>query len=77
VSVEDDGAGIPVDQREHVFERGARGSASQSTPGMGLGLYIVRVVAEAHGGLALVDDSDHGTRFVIDLPIVRPDGDEG
>ena len=76
VSIEDDGPGIPADQREHVFERGARGSASQSTPGMGLGLYIVRVVAEAHGGLAFVDDSESGTRFVLDLPIVRPEGDE-
>lgn len=76
VSIEDDGPGIPVDQREHVFERGARGSASQATPGMGLGLYIVRVVAEAHGGLAFVDDSETRTRFVLDLPIVRPDGDD-
>ncbi len=77
VSVEDDGPGIPVELREHVFERGARGSAPQSTPGMGLGLYIVRVVAEAHGGLAFIDDSESGTRFVLDLPIVLPDGDDG
>lgn len=74
VSVEDDGPGIPEDQRETVFERGTRGSAQQSTPGMGLGLYIVRVVAEAHGGLAFVDDSAAGTRFVLDLPLIRPDG---
>jgi signal transduction histidine kinase len=77
VSVEDDGPGIPVDQREAVFERGARGSAPKSTPGMGLGLYIVRVVAEAHGGLAFVDDSARGTRFVLDLPLVKPETSEG
>jgi signal transduction histidine kinase len=76
VSIEDDGPGIPVDQREHVFERGARGSASHATPGLGLGLYIVRVVAEAHGGLTFVDDSETGTRFILDLPVVRPDGDD-
>lgn len=73
ISVEDDGPGIPEDQRETVFERGARGSASHGTPGMGLGLYIVRVVAEAHGGLTFVDDTESGTRFVLDLPIVEPD----
>lgn len=77
VSVEDDGPGIPEDQRESVFERGARGSAPHSTPGMGLGLYIVRVVAEAHGGLAFVDDAAAGTRFVLDLPLIRQDGAEG
>lgn len=76
VSVEDDGPGIPADQRERVFERGARGPAPQTTPGMGLGLYIVRVVAEAHGGLAFVDDSPTGTRFVLDLPLIKPDGAE-
>lgn len=75
VSIEDDGPGIPEDQRETVFERGARGEASHATPGMGLGLYIVRVVAEAHGGLAFVDDSTKGTRFVLDLPIVWPEPD--
>lgn len=77
VSVQDEGPGIPGDQRETVFERGARGSAPQSTPGMGLGLYIVRVVAEAHGGVAFVDDSVTGTRFVLDLPLIKPDGAEG
>ncbi len=74
VSVEDDGPGISDDQRETVFERGARGAAPQTTPGMGLGLYIVRVVAEAHGGLAFVDDTAKGTRFVLDLPLIKPDG---
>ena len=76
VRVEDEGPGIPADQRETVFERGARGPAPQSTPGMGLGLYIVRVVAEAHGGLAFVDDAEAGTRFVLDLPLIKPDGAE-
>jgi len=76
VSVEDDGPGIAEDQRETVFERGARGEAAQGTPGMGLGLYIVRVVAEAHGGLAYVDDSEVGTRFVLDLPVVQPEPED-
>lgn len=73
VTVEDDGAGIPEDMRETVFERGVRTDASEGTPGLGLGLYIVRVVAEAHGGTAYVDPTDHGTRFVLDLPAMQPE----
>ncbi|MRS11835.1 MAG: hypothetical protein EG823_02025 [Actinobacteria bacterium] len=75
VSVEDEGPGIPADQREAVFERGARGEHSAGTPGMGLGLYIVRVVAEAHGGRAFADDSPEGTRFVLDLPVMQTESD--
>lgn len=75
VTVEDDGEGIPEDMRETVFERGARTPASQGTPGLGLGLYIVRVVAEAHGGTAFVDGAEAQTRFVLDLPAVQPEGD--
>ncbi|MBN1192785.1 MAG: hypothetical protein JXA36_03715 [Coriobacteriia bacterium] len=75
IGVEDDGPGIPEDQRKTLFARGARGEASAGTPGMGLGLYIVRVVAEAHGGSAYVDDMKNGTRFVLDLPIVEPDAE--
>lgn len=69
VAVEDDGPGIPEDLREELFARGARGNASASKPGLGLGLYIVRVVAEAHGGSAYIADDGQGTRFVIELPL--------
>jgi len=73
VSVEDDGEGIPEDQQERVFERGARTEAAQGTPGLGLGLYIVRVVAEAHGGSAFVDPDASCTRFVLELPVMQPE----
>lgn len=73
VTVSDDGAGIPEDMRETVFERGVRTDASEGTPGLGLGLYIVRVVAEAHGGTAYVDPTIGGTRFVLDLPAMQPE----
>lgn len=75
VSVEDDGAGIPADQRDRVFERGARAEAAKGTPGLGLGLYIVRVVAEAHGGSAFVDPESQATRFVLELPVMKAEGD--
>lgn len=70
VAVEDDGPGIPPGSRDTLFERGVRGS--DQTPGMGLGLYIVRIVSEAHGGNAYVEPTTSGTRFVIDLPEVTP-----
>lgn len=76
VSVEDDGPGIPEDQRERVFERGARATAAEGTPGLGLGLYIVRVVAEAHGGVVFVDPEATGTRFVLELPVVLPETED-
>lgn len=77
LSVEDEGPGVPEEQRETIFERSARGSGSERTPGMGLGLYIVRVVAEAHGGLAYVDGTKDNTRFVLDLPLADVDGEAG
>jgi len=75
VRVADDGNGIPEDLREKVFDRGARTEASHGTPGLGLGLYIVRVVAEAHGGSAFVDGEADGTCFVLDLPAMQPEAD--
>ncbi|KUK47753.1 MAG: Multi-sensor signal transduction histidine kinase [Actinobacteria bacterium 66_15] len=68
VTVSDEGPGIPEEQRESLFDRGVRGSSD--APGSGLGLYIVRVVAEAHNGQAFVEPDDGGTRFVIDLPLM-------
>ena len=50
--VEDDGPGIPADQRERVFDRFHRTDAARdrASGGTGLGLAIVRAIAEAHGG---------------------------
>lgn len=75
VTVEDDGPGIPTNQRESLFERGMRGS--KDMPGMGLGLYIVRVVSEAHGGTAYVEATPRGTQFVISLPLTASDSTPG
>ncbi len=69
--VEDDGPGIPKDQRERVFERFARLDAdrSRAAGGTGLGLAIVRQVAADHHGTVSVDESDlGGARFVVRLP---------
>jgi signal transduction histidine kinase len=61
-SVEDDGPGIPVDERDRVFDRFYRGGIGRrSGPGTGLGLAIVREVAEKWGGGAEIDSSPSGT----------------
>jgi signal transduction histidine kinase len=70
--VADDGPGIPGDAREHIFERFARLDTGRGREqgGAGLGLAIVRVVAESHGGTVTVDDRyTGGARFVLSLPM--------
>jgi signal transduction histidine kinase len=67
LSVEDNGPGLPPDQREEMLKRGAR--LDESAPGSGLGLSIVRELALAYGGsLALSQSSLGGLRIDIDLP---------
>ena len=58
--VEDDGPGIPADQRERVFDRFHRTDAARdrASGGTGLGLAIVRAIAEAHGGRVRAGDTD-------------------
>ncbi|WP_308164159.1 sensor histidine kinase [Nonomuraea sediminis] len=71
LEVEDDGAGIPLDQRELVFRRFTRLDASRNVDagGTGLGLAIAREVARAHGGSLTIEDSEVGARFVLHIPI--------
>jgi len=75
-TVIDDGPGIPADEREQVFERFHRTDAARdrSAGGVGLGLAIVRAIAEAHGGQVLVTESplDRGTRIELLLPGFEP-----
>jgi two-component system, OmpR family, sensor kinase len=69
--VEDDGLGIPPDQRERVFHRFHRTDAARdrASGGTGLGLAIVRAIADAHGGSVTADESpEGGARFELELP---------
>jgi two-component system, OmpR family, sensor kinase len=73
-AVLDDGPGIPPEQRERVFERFHRVDAARSrvNGGAGLGLAIVRAIAEAHGGDVHAADSNHrGARVELILPGFR------
>ena len=56
VIVEDDGRGIPQQEREAIFQRGAR--LDTDKPGTGLGLAIVRDVAEIYGGRVSLEESE-------------------
>lgn len=70
--VEDDGPGVPPDEREALFEPFHRleGSRSRATGGAGLGLAIVRMLLEAHGGRIVLGDAPGGGLSVrISLPL--------
>ena len=71
LAVEDDGPGIPTDMREKVFERFYRGSGEHSGSS-GLGLSIVRAVAESHRGSVRLEEplDGRGARFVVTIPSV-------
>jgi signal transduction histidine kinase len=65
IEVHDSGHGFPEAERDSLFEAFARGSTANA-PGAGLGLTIVRAVAEAHGAVLHVESEvDRGTRFTV------------
>jgi signal transduction histidine kinase len=72
VEVADDGAGVPADERERVFEpfyRGGEDGAARSSEGAGLGLAISRAIVEAHGGRIWLEPAQpRGTRVRFTLP---------
>lgn len=90
VRVVDRGPGVPVEDRERIFERFVRGSTARTTGGAtpvrgsGIGLALVKHIAESHGGRAWVDASDRarvaggggdrgsggvGATFAISIPV--------
>ncbi|MBW3086737.1 Adaptive-response sensory-kinase SasA [Austwickia sp. TVS 96-490-7B] len=71
IIIDDDGAGVPPDQRQRIFERFVRLDADRSrhTGGSGLGLSIVTEIVRAHGGSVRVEDAPGGgARFVVEVP---------
>jgi two-component system sensor histidine kinase PrrB len=68
IAVDDDGVGVPDEERKVVFDRFSRGSTA-SHSGSGLGLALVAQQAELHGGTATLDVSPlGGARLLLQLP---------
>lgn len=68
VAIADGGPGIPAEQRPRVFDRYWRGRGA-SRQGIGLGLFIVKGLVEAHGGSIWVEETPGGgATFVFALP---------
>jgi two-component system OmpR family sensor kinase len=67
--VSDTGTGIPADEHERIFERFGKGRNSAAMEGSGLGLSIVKAIAEAHGGTVLLESEEgKGSRFALRIP---------
>jgi signal transduction histidine kinase len=69
VRIRDHGIGIPERDRAHLFERYFRGANAVGVAGSGVGLHLVAMVLELHGGTIEVDSNEGaGSTFVVHLP---------
>jgi signal transduction histidine kinase len=70
VCVRDRGPGVAPEHRKLIFEKFGRAAGGAAKPGTGLGLFIARSIAEAHGGSVAVDSADGGgAQFLLTLPV--------
>jgi two-component system, OmpR family, sensor histidine kinase KdpD len=70
IRIGDEGPGIPVEEREMVFEAFYRGGAAPESAGSGLGLAIARAIVTAHGGRIWIEETvGTGAALVFELPI--------
>ncbi len=68
LSVEDDGIGIPAEDRPYIFDMFRRGTNVSGIPGTGLGLSVVKRVVELHNGTIEVQSGDNGTIILVHVP---------
>ena len=69
LSVKNQGAAIPPEKLEQIFEPLQRATVGGTDRSVGLGLYIVRKIADAHGGSIEVESTEAGTTFTLRLPL--------
>ncbi len=70
LEVRDHGIGVATEDQTRIFDRFERAASARHYGGLGLGLWIVRQVVEAHGGAIRVESRPgEGATFVVDLPI--------
>lgn len=75
LEVSDEGPGIPDTEKQKIFHRFYRRGNEEvrKTKGTGIGLYLVKLLVEKHGGnVAVTDNQPQGTRFTVTLPQVSP-----
>jgi PAS domain S-box-containing protein len=73
IIVADHGVGIAAGDRERIFQRYEQAAESKKHAGLGLGLYIVRQIVEAHGGTIRVESQlGEGAVFTVELPRQPP-----
>ncbi|WP_202298584.1 HAMP domain-containing sensor histidine kinase [Mesorhizobium sp. 131-2-1] len=70
--IADNGPGIPAEEREKVFQRLYRLDSSRTTPGSGLGLSLVRAIADLHGATIVLEDRKPGLGVVVGFPAMKP-----
>jgi signal transduction histidine kinase len=69
LTVEDDGPGIALELRERIFEPFM---SSKGEGGLGMGLYMARLIVESHHGrISVTDGAQGGARFQVTLPSKR------
>ncbi len=72
LTVSDNGPGIPIEDRPHVFERFYRSDSTRPVAGSGIGLAVVAQLVKAHAGTVELVDSTVGTTITVTFPMSPP-----